>query len=80
MQLCMVLSLSCHLHSQWIIVWTPYVAAFSFALKLLLLALAELTTDFAFCLRKIEPQRSHHRNVTVSALTMAQASPQPSSR
>jgi hypothetical protein len=52
MQLCVVLSLSCHLHSQWITVWTPSVAAFSFALKLLFFALAMLTTDFAFHLKK----------------------------
>jgi hypothetical protein len=32
-QLCIVLSLSCQLHSQLIIVWTPSLAAFSFALK-----------------------------------------------
>jgi hypothetical protein len=46
-QLCIVLSLSCQLHSQLIIVWTPSLAAFSFALKLLLFALAQLSTDFA---------------------------------
>jgi hypothetical protein len=47
MQLRIVLSLSCQLYSQSIIVWTPSLAAFSFALKLLLFTHAKFSTDFA---------------------------------
>jgi hypothetical protein len=48
MQLCIVLSLSCQMYSQSIIVWTPSLGAFSFALKLLLFTHAKkLSTDFA---------------------------------
>jgi hypothetical protein len=35
------------MYSQSIIVWTPSLAAFPFALKLLLFTLAKLSTDFA---------------------------------